>query len=300
MARAIWSGSVSFGLVNVPVRLFGASSDKDVHFHQLEEDTGARIRYRKVSDKTGREVEQDEIVKGYELGSGKYVTLSDEELEAVEPERTHTIEIEDFVDLEEIDPLQFEGAYWMAPDSSKGATKAYALLRDAMDKAGRIAIGRFVLRTKPRLVAIRPVQGGLALHTMLYPDELVAAKDVEGLPVRAKASDREVKAANQLIESLTVKWEPKRYKDTYREALLDIIHRKAKGQEIVVEPAAEQPAAVVDLMAALEESLKQGRPKRTERRTPRRSARSSSRAKSRPTKRAAKRSTSTRRTKKSA
>jgi DNA end-binding protein Ku len=255
MARAIWSGSISLGLVNVPVKLHSAVKHKDVHFHQLREGTGDRVRYKKVSEKSGREVDTEDIVKGYEVSKGNYVTVTDEDFEAAEPERTHTIEIEDFVAIEEVDPIHFVNTYWIAPQESKGSSKAYALLRDAMEKKGRVAIGRFVLRTKEHLVLIRPVSGALAVHTMLFPDEIIAANEVVGLPVRVKPDAREVKMAEQLIDSLTVKWNPKKYRDTYREKLLDVIKRKAKGEEIVTEPR-EQRADVVDLMAALEASVK--------------------------------------------
>jgi DNA end-binding protein Ku len=259
MARALWSGSISFGLVNVPVKLYPAIRHKDVHFHQLDEKSGARIRNRRVSETSGREVPSDRIVKGYELDQGTYVPVTDEELEAVEPERTHTIDVEDFVALAEVDPLQYVNTYWVSPAGDRGAPKAYALLRSAMERTDRVAIARFVLRTKEHLVMLRPAENALALHTMLYPDEIVAASDVDGLPVRVKADDRELKMASQLIESLTVKWDPKRYKDTYREKLLDVIKRKAKGEEIVAEPDREKAAEVVDLMAALEASIEASR-----------------------------------------
>jgi DNA end-binding protein Ku len=259
MARALWSGSISFGLVNVPVKLYPAIRHKDVHFHQLDEKSGARIRNRRVSETSGREVPSDRIVKGYELDQGTYVPVTDEELEAVEPERTHTIDVEDFVALAEVDPLQYVNTYWVSPAGDRGAPKAYALLRSAMERTDRVAIARFVLRTKEHLVMLRPAENALALHTMLYPDEIVAASDVDGLPVRVKADDRELKMASQLIESLTVKWDPKRYKDTYREKLLDVIKRKAKGEEIVTEPDREKAAEVVDLTAALEASIEASR-----------------------------------------
>lgn len=258
MARAIWTGSISFGLVNVPVKLYAAQQEQDVHFHQLQAKTGARIRNKRVSERTGKEVDYEDIVKGYELRDGEYVVVTPEDLEAVEPERTHVISIEDFVELEEIDPIYFKTTYWIAPEKNAGGQKAYALLAKAMDDAGRIAIGRFVMRTKEHLVAIRPVGGALALETMLFPDEVVAAKDVENVPSRTKVTDRERRAAKQLIDSLTVDWDPARYHDTYREAVLDMIKRKAKGEEIV---AAETPrrAEVVDLMAALEASIEANR-----------------------------------------
>lgn len=266
MARAIWSGSISLGLVNVPVKLHSAVKHKDVHFHQLREGTGDRIRYKKVSEKSGREVDSGDIVKGYEVSKGSYVTVTDEDFEAAEPERTHTIDIEDFVDIDEVDPIHFVTTYWIAPQDSKGSAKAYALLRDAMDKKRRVAIARFVLRTKEHLVLIRPVSGALALHTMLFPDEIIAANEVDGLPVRVKPDPREVKMAEQLVDSLTVKWNPKKYRDTYREKLLDVIKRKAKGEEIVTEPR-EQRADVVDLMAALEASVKASKSRKRSKKT---------------------------------
>jgi DNA end-binding protein Ku len=261
MARAIWTGSISLGLVNVPVKLHSAVKHKDVHFHQLREGTGDRIRYKKVSEKSGREVDTADIVKGYEVSKGNYVTVTDNEFEAAEPERTHTIEVEDFVAIDEVDPIHFVNTYWIAPQDGRGASKAYALLRDAMDNKGRVAIARFVLRTKEHLVLIRPVNGALALHTMLFPDEIIAANDVDGLPVRVKPEAREVKMAEQLIDSLTVKWNPKKYRDTYREKLLGVIKRKAKGEEIVTEPR-EKRADVIDLMAALEASVKASKSRR--------------------------------------
>ena len=254
MARAIWTGSISLGLVNVPVKLHSAIKNKDVHFHQLQDGTGNRIRYKKVSEKSGREVETEDIVKGYEVSKGNYVTVTDEDFVAAEPERTHTIEVEDFVELDDVDPMHFANSYWIAPQDTKGAAKAYALLRDAMNKKHRVAVARFVLRTKEHLVVMRPVNGALVLHTMLFPDEIIAANEVDGLPVRVKPEPREVKMAEQLIDSLTVKWNPKKYRDTYRDKLLDVIKRKAKGEEIVTEPR-EKKADVVDLMAALEASI---------------------------------------------
>lgn len=265
MPRAIWSGSVSFGLVNVPVRLFNATTDKDVHFHQLDEKSGSRIRYRKVSEKTGREVPDERIVSGYELDEGRYVTLTDEELGAAEPERTHTIDIEDFVALDEIDPMQIDRTYWLVPEDQQGAKKAYALLREALERSERVGIGRFVLRTKEHLAAIRPLQNALVVHTMRFGDELVKASSLDGLPVRAKVGDRELKAAEKLVDSLATTFDPKRYRDTHRDRLLKVIERKADGEEIVVEEAPERKAEVVDLMAALEESVKKASASRRKR-----------------------------------
>ena len=253
--RAIWSGSISFGLVNVPVKLYSAVKQKDVHFNQLEEKTGAHIKYKRVSEKTGKEVDYEKIVKGYEVAKGKYVTVTSEDLEAVAPEKTRTVDIEDFVALADIDPIYYEKTYFLAPDG-EGASKAYGLLLTAMEDQERVAIGRFVMRTKEYLCAIRPYDGILALETMYFPDEVVARKDVPGVPERrTKPGDRELKIATSLIESLTTEFKPSAYKDTYREAVLDMIDRKAKGEEIVMPEETEEKAEVVDLLAALEASV---------------------------------------------
>ena len=252
VARAIWSGAISFGLVNVPVKLFSAVSTQDVHFHQIEEGTGARVRYKRVSEATGEEVPFKSIVKGYELDDGRTVIVTPDELDAVAPEQTRMIDIEDFVALADIDPIYYENTYFLAPDG-KGASKAYALLAQAMESSGKVAIGRFVMRTKQYLAAIRPSDGMLVLETMYFADEVRSADDVEGAPVDATVSERELQMAEQLIDSLTSDWEPERYEDTYREQVLELISKKAEGEEIVPAPAPE-PAKVVDLMAALEAS----------------------------------------------
>jgi DNA end-binding protein Ku len=264
MARSLWSGSVSFGLVNVPVRLFGATKDKAIHFHQVDEKTGARIRQKRVSETTGREVDYDRIANGYERSKGKVVVVSDEELSAADPERSHTIDIEAFVPLAEIDPLHYDKAYWVVPEDQAGAKKAYALLMKAMEKKERVAIGRFVLRTKEHLVALRPLDGALALQTMRFSDEVVKPSAVEGLPVRTKAPTKEMKSAEQLIDALSDDWDPSSYRDRHRARVKKIIEKKAKGQEITTEEPPER-AEVVDLMKALEESVaaaRKGKPKR--------------------------------------
>jgi DNA end-binding protein Ku len=255
MARATWSGTISFGLVNVPVKLYAATKQQDVHFHQLEESTGSRIRYQKVSEKSGKEVDKDDIVKGYEISSGRYVTFTDDELDELQPEGSRTIDIEEFVDLDQIDPIYFDRPYWAAPDG-QASEKAYALLAKAMEDKQQVAIGRFVMRTKQYLAAIRPVDGALAIETMLFPDEVVPADSIPELPVKATVTPKELKAAEQLIDSLKADWEPEHFRDTYRDELLDRIERKAKGEEIVEEPGAEQTAQVLDLMEALEASVK--------------------------------------------
>ena len=254
MPRSIWTGAISFGLVNVPVKLFSATEDKDIHFNQFEKDTGERIRYKRVAEGTGDEVEYDDLVKGYEQSKGRFVIVTPEELEAVEPGKSRTIEIEDFVDLDEVDPIYFEKTYYLAPSGS-GADKAYVLLRQAMEKANKVAIGRFVMRTKQYLVALRPAGKLLFLETMYFPDEIRATKELEGEVKGARVSDRELKVAEQLIDSLTTEWDPGRYHDTYRERVLELIAQKAKGEEIVVEKAEAPESNVVDLLAALEASL---------------------------------------------
>jgi DNA end-binding protein Ku len=255
MPRAIWSGSISFGLVNVPVKLFTAVQPKDVRFNQLEAGTNARIKQKRVSAQTGEEVSYDNIVKGYEIAPDRYVVITPEELEALDPKATHSIDIEDFVDLDQIDPIFFERPYYLVPES--GGTKAYALLRDAMRDSGKVGIARLVLRTKQYLAAIRPLGDALVLETLLYGDEVVDQDALE-LPAEGEVevSDRELKIARQLIESLTDDFDPDKYRDEYRERVLELIERKAEGQEVVLqEAAAEETAEVVDLMAALEASL---------------------------------------------
>ncbi len=254
MPSAIWTGSISFGLVTVPVRLVSATRSQDVRFHQLEADTGARIRYRRVSEQTGEEVPNDQIVKGYEIEPGRYVVIEADELAALKPKASRQIEIEDFVDLSEIDPIYFEQPYFLIPD--KDAAKAYRLLTDVMEDEGKVAVGRFVLRSKEALVAIRPVDGVLCLETMRYADEVLAADREQPVPEPAtEPTARELEMARQLVRSLAATFDPEKYRDEYREEVLALIDRKAAGEEIVAPAAPEEPAKVLDLMAALEASL---------------------------------------------
>jgi DNA end-binding protein Ku len=257
MPRAIWNGAISFGLVNVPVQLFGATEPKDVHFHQMTK-SGHRVRNKRVDEKTGREVDYDNIEKGYELTRGKVVLVEPDELDAAKPEQTRRIDVEDFVELQEIDPIYFDSSYYVAPRNEAGAGKAYALLRDAMERSGRVAIGRFVMRTKQHLVAIRPSDRLLVLETLFYADEIRDAKTID-VPARLRADTKELKIARQLIDDLTVGWDPKRYKDTYRNEVLKLIRRKAKGETIEVEEPEEERAGVTDLMEALRASLESGK-----------------------------------------
>jgi DNA end-binding protein Ku len=262
MARSIWSGALSFGLVNVPVKLYSAVSRKTVRFHQLNEETGNRIAQKRVDAQTGDEVAYESIVKGYELGRDRYVVVRPDELDALDPARTRTIDIEDFVDLDQIDPVYYDHPYYLVPD--KGAAKPYGLLLEAMRRSGKVAIARVVLRSKEQLVAIRPSGDVLLMETMIFHDEVVPTDALDDLPESGdlRASDREVAMAEQLIESLTSDFEPAKYHDEYREKVLGLIERKAEGEEIAVPAEAPAPAAVPDLMAALEASLAavKGRP----------------------------------------
>jgi DNA end-binding protein Ku len=251
----MWSGAISFGLVNVPVKLYSAVSRKNVRFHQLNGETGNRIQQKRVDPETGDEVPYDQIVKGFELTKDRYVVVTPDELETLDPEKSRTIDIEDFVDLEEIDPIYYDHPYYLVPD--KGSAKAYGLLLGAMEHSSKVAIAKVVLRSKEQLVAIRPAGDLLMMETMIFHDEVVPHDDIDDLPdaKELKASDRELKMAEQLIDSLSTEFEPERYRDEYREKVLELIERKAQGEEIAVQPEAPAPAKVPDLMAALEASL---------------------------------------------
>ena len=254
--RTIWKGALSFGLVNIPIGLYPATSDKSVHFNQFEEGTSDRIRYKKVNERTGEEVPSDRIVKGFDLGGGEYVILTEEELESAEPKKSRQIEISDFVEQSDIDPVYFRASYYLAPEG-EGADKAYALLRKAMADAGRIAIATLVMRNKEYLVAVRPDGDALALHTMYFSDEVrQAGRELPALPNTDEVSDRELSMAQLLIESMESDWDPERFHDTHREKVEEIIEEKRAGHEIVLQAAPEQPAKVVDLMEALNASIK--------------------------------------------
>lgn len=256
MPRAIWSGAISFGLVNIPVKLYSAVSRKTVRFHQIDAESGQRIRQQRVNPASGDEVPYEQIVKGYEISPDKYVTITLEELEALEPQKTRTIDIEDFVELDQIDPIYYDHPYYLAPDT--GASKAYKLLLDAMEDAGKVAIARVVIRSKENLVALRPHQGAITLETMLFPDEVIQPDSIDELAAAdgdVKTTKRELDMARQLIESLSSDFDPSQYRDEYRERVLDMIERKAAGETITVEAPEEQPKEVPDLMAALEASI---------------------------------------------
>jgi DNA end-binding protein Ku len=258
MARAIWSGSISFGLLNVPVRLFSAVSKQTVRFRELREGDGSRVKHKRVAESDGKEVPYEKIVKGYEYAPDQYVVLTRDELSELEPQRSRAIEIQDFVDLDDIDPIYFEQPYYLGPD--KGAERAYALLVQALKESRKVAIARFVLRNKEHLAAIRPMEDVLTLTTMRFHDEVTSPQDLDGEVFEEakpkKPEKRELDMAKQLIDSLTSDFEPDKYRDEYREELLDLLERKAEGKEVVSAPTEEpEPTKAPDLMAALEESL---------------------------------------------
>lgn len=263
MARPIWTGALSFGLVNVPVGVYSATDDKAIHFNQLERGTSDRVRNKRVNERTGEEVAYDAIVKGYDLGGGRYVVLEPEELEAVEPGRSRTIDITDFVDLDEIDPVFYKSTYYLAPQGA-GADRAYALLRQAMAEANKVGIATFVMRNKQHLVAIRPDKRVLALETMYFADEVrdpVAELDtLPGDDVAFKA--REIDTAKLLVDSMTTSWEPESYSDTYRTAVEELIDQKSRGEVVTSTGPVNEPAPVVDLMEALRKSVEAARSKR--------------------------------------
>jgi DNA end-binding protein Ku len=258
MARAIWSGSISFGLLNVPVKLYSAVSKQTVRFRELREGDGSRVKHKRVAESDGKEVPYEKIVKGYEYAPDQYVVLSRDELSELEPQRSRAIEIQDFVDLDDIDPIYFEQPYYLGPD--KGAARAYALLVQAMKDSRKVAVARFVLRNKEHLAAIRPMDDVLTLTTMRFHDEVTSPQDLDGEVFEdekpKKPEQRELQMAKQLIESLTSDFKPNSYRDEYREELLDLLERKAAGKEVVSAPTEEpKPTKAPDLMAALEESL---------------------------------------------
>jgi DNA end-binding protein Ku len=274
MARPVWSGTISFGLVNVPVKAYTAVRDHDVHFHQLDKKSGARIRYKKVSEKSGREVADDNIEMGFEISDGRYVTFDKQELADLRPKSTRAIEVTDFVALDQVDPIYYERTYWLAPDGD-AAARAYQLLLTAMEDRERVAIGTVAMRNKEYLTAIRPLDGVLAMSTMRFADEVVPRREIDELPSRrSKPAPKELKMALQLIDSLDNDWDPKHYKDTYVDELRQRIEAKEAGEEIVAEEPDEQRADVIDLSEALQRSLDEAHG-RKRRRPARRKARKS-------------------------
>ena len=273
VARSIWSGVISFGLVSVPVKLYSATREHDVSFHQFEAGTADRIRYQRVNERTGKEVAFERIVRGADVGAGRYVLLDQDELDSVAPGRSRSIEIHAFVDLAEIDPVFFQKTYYLGP-GSEATAKTYALLRDAMDTANRAAIGTLVMRGKEYLAAIRADGDVLVLETMYFADEVRdPRKDVDRPPERAKPTPQELRTAGQLIESMTGPWNPDDYRDTYTDRVNELIQAKRRGKEIAVAEQAPEATNVTDLMEVLRRSVESAqqrrtRPSRTAKRTP--------------------------------
>lgn len=269
MPRPIWSGSISFGLVNIPIKLFNATKKQTLHFHQLRAKDGCRIRLKRICENDEKEVANEEIVKGYELSSDRYVVISEQDLQNLSPKASRSIDIEDFVELEQIDPLYYQQSYYLVPD--KGAGKAYTLLFTAMQNAKKTAIARIVLRNKQHLAAIRPANNVLTLSTMFFAEEIISIDTLEGLPDNELVpNERELAMAEQLITSLTSTFSPEKYHDEYREKVLEMIETKAEGQQTIAAPAADQvKGKVIDLMTALEASIasikKQDTPTKTRR-----------------------------------
>jgi DNA end-binding protein Ku len=262
MARPVWSGTISFGLVAIPVKLFHAVRRQSVSFNQLDERNMARIRYRKVNAETGEEVGDDHIVKGYEISKDRYVVVDPDELEPFMPVATKSVDLEEFVDLADIDPVYFDTAYHLAPD---GPPKPYVLLARAMEASGKVAIGRFVMRNKQYTAAIRAEDGRLVMSTLAYADEVIDPADIEELQglEDVEVNDKEVAMAESLVASLTAAFEPEKYRDEYREEVMALIQMKADGEEFEMPEAAAEKPKVVDIMAALEASVAAAKEART-------------------------------------
>jgi DNA end-binding protein Ku len=257
MPHSLWTGSLSFGLVNVPVMLVTAVKDRDLHFRQLHEKDGSPIETQRWCPEDDAEVPYEEVTRSYECDDGTEVMISDLELEAIEPRRTRTIDIEQFVDLAEVDPIYFDHPYFLLPASADdGATRAYKLLTEVMGQTDRAALGRFVMRAKEYLAIVRVRDGALTLTTMLFADEVRATKDVDGATQKShKPTSKQLTAAVAVIEELSCDWDPEKYKDRYRARLKSVVQRKRKGQTVKAPDAVKQPSPVPDLMAALEQTL---------------------------------------------
>jgi len=262
MARPVWSGTISFGLVAIPVKLFHAVRRQSVSFNQLDERNMARIRYRKVNAETGEEVGDDHIVKGYEISKGRYVLVDPDELEPFMPVATKSVDLEEFVDLADIDPVYFDTAYHLAPD---GPPKPYVLLARAMEASGKVAIGRFVMRNKQYTAAIRAEEGRLVMSTLAYADEVIDPADIDELQglEAIEVNDKEVAMAESLVASLAAEFTPEKYHDEYREEVMALIQMKADGEEFEVPELAAEKPKVVDIMAALEASVAAAKEART-------------------------------------
>ena len=255
MARAIWKGSISFGLVNIPIALYPATRKEDLRFRLLRKDDLSPVNYKRVAEKDGKEVPWDQIVKGYEYDKGKYVVLKEEDFQRVDLEATQTVDIKDFVDLDEIDPMFFYKPYYLEPQ--KGGDKAYALLRDSLKEKKKVGIAKVVIKTREYLAGVKPEDGALLLELMHFAEELSDTSKLN-IPKKVEVGKRELNIATALIDSMSAKWNPEKYKDDYREALMEVIEEKveAGGKEIEERPKkAPKPTKVIDLVKVLQQSL---------------------------------------------
>ena len=262
MARAIWKGSISFGLVNIPIALYPATRREELKFRLLRKGDLSPVNYKRVAEKDGKEVPWDQIVKGYEYEKGKYVVLKDEDFERVDLEATQTVDIQDFVDQEEIDPMFFYKPYYLEPQ--KGGDKAYALLRDALKDANKVGVAKVVIKTRQYLAGVKPEDGALVLELMHFADELADPEKLH-VPKKTEVGKREMNMARTLIDSMSSKWDPEKYKDDYREALMEVIQEKVEsgGKEIEEKPKrAPKPTKVIDLVSVLKKSLEETGAKR--------------------------------------
>jgi DNA end-binding protein Ku len=271
-ARSLWNGAIRFGLVNVPIKVYGAASSKQIRFRELHVTEGAPLEHRRVCSKEDKEVPYDEVVRGYETSPGRYVVLTKDEIQAPARERGKTIDLDDFVPADEIDPIYYDTPYWLGPQ--KDSDEAYAVLREALEKTGLVGIGRFALRTREQLVALYPVDGALRISTMRFHDEVVEPEDLDIPQPSKKVTDREAKMADALVASLRTEFDPTEYDDTYRERVLEVVESKAQGKQIVA-PERKEEAPDTDLMALLEQSVSGARKTKK----PKARARSGSKAK---------------------
>jgi len=262
MARAIWKGSISFGLVNIPIALYPATRREEFKFRLLRKTDLSPVNYKRVAEKDGKEVPWDQIVKGYEYEKGKYVVLKDEDFQRVDVEATQTVDIQDFVELDEIDPIFFYKPYYLEPQ--KGGDKAYALLRDALKDSKKVGVAKVVIKTREYLAGVKPEDGALVLELMHFADELADTSKLH-IPKKVEIGKREITMAKSLIDSMSSKWNPEKYKDDYREALMEVIEEKveAGGKEIEEKPKkAPKPTKVIDLVSVLQKSLEETGAKR--------------------------------------
>ncbi len=263
MPRAIWKGSISFGLVNIPIALYPATRREELKFRLLRKTDLSPVNYKRVAEKDGKEVPWDQIVKGYEYEKGKYVVLKEEDFERVDLEATQTVDIKDFVDQDEIDPMLFYKPYYLEPQ--KGGDKAYALLRDSLKDSNKVGIAKVVIKTRQYLAGVKPEDGTLVLELMHFADELADPERLH-VPKKTEVGKREMNMAKSLIDSMSSKWDPEKYKDDYKEALMEVIEEKveAGGKEIEETPRkAPKPTKVIDLVSVLQKSLEQTGGKKT-------------------------------------